>query len=322
MSNFNKRNIVKNIKKIGLWIGGIIIFIIILAVILPSDPQKEETKNNIVVENTEVPTTVSDTVSIKDDSEVTTTIGDTIPVKTKSDSKTPVSQKAQQPENPVVQQNNPSTARCTIKNYLPDPNCTSGAIDPKVTQENINSTICVSGYTSTVRPSTSVTNKIKVEQMQAYGFTDSMSNYELDHFIPLELGGSPASVSNLFPEPYAEPYGARSKDKVENYLHKQVCNGSITLTVAQEEIKTNWVYYYNLYYSKNTTVTSPITTTTQTTIQSSGKFYTSSASNAKYYAPESCSYWKTWAKSNLRSFNSLEELLKAYPFRALSPQCK
>src|ERR1035437_3933713 len=159
----------KNIKKIGLWIGGVIIFIIILGVILPSNPQQEETKNNIVVENNEVPTTVSDTVSIKDDSEVPTTVGDTIPVKTESNSKVVESKNVQQPEQTITeQQNNPSTARCIIKNYLPDPNCTPGAIDPRVTQVNINSTICVSGYTATVRPSTSVTNKIKVEQMQAY----------------------------------------------------------------------------------------------------------------------------------------------------------
>lgn len=144
-----------------------------------------------------------------------------------------------------INSNEAANSECKIVNYLPDPNCTPGATDPRVNQDDIKSTICVSGYTSTVRPPVSVTNKIKVERMQAYGFTDSMSNYELDHFIPLELGGSPDSIQNLFPESYANPYGAKEKDKVENYLHDMVCSGSITLQTAQEEIRSNWVKVYN-----------------------------------------------------------------------------
>jgi hypothetical protein len=83
-----------------------------------------------------------------------------------------------------------SSTCIAINDILPDPNCTPGATDPAVTQDNIDSTICVSGYTKTVRPPTSVTNPIKLERMQAYGFTDSKSNYELDHLIPLEVGGA------------------------------------------------------------------------------------------------------------------------------------
>src|SRR2546426_4112782 len=98
-------------------------------------------------------------------------------------------------------QSNTATSNPTgchaIGNVLPDPACTPGATDPRVTQENIGSTICVSGYTSTVRPPVSVTNPIKQERMQAYGFTDSTANYELDHLISLELGGAPSDVKNL-----------------------------------------------------------------------------------------------------------------------------
>jgi len=52
---------------------------------------------------------------------------------------------------------------------LPDPACTPGATDPRVTQANINLTICMRGYTATVRPPVSVTDRIKVERMAAYG---------------------------------------------------------------------------------------------------------------------------------------------------------
>ncbi len=138
-----------------------------------------------------------------------------------------------------------STACKAVNDILPDPKCTEGAIDPAVTQDNIGSTICVSGYTKTVRPPVSVTEPIKVERMQAYGFTDFPSNYELDHLIPLELGGAPADIRNLWPEPYYTNPNSYDKDKFENYLHDQVCSGSMDLKIAQNEIATNWVKYWD-----------------------------------------------------------------------------
>ena len=60
---------------------------------------------------------------------------------------------------------------------------------------------------------------------------------ELDHLIPLELGGSPLDVKNLWPEP-APAY--HQKDVTENRLHKKVCSGEITLKKAQIGIAKNW----------------------------------------------------------------------------------
>ena len=123
---------------------------------------------------------------------------------------------------------------------LPDRACTPGAIDPRVTQDNIGETICVSGYTTTVRPPTSYTTPLKVKQMAAYGWTGTTSDYEEDHLIPLEVGGNPTDPNNLWPEPYAEPNGARDKDKVENLLHSRVCSGQMTLADAQQLVASNW----------------------------------------------------------------------------------
>ncbi len=135
-----------------------------------------------------------------------------------------------------------SYSECHIINdTLPDPNCTPGAIDPRVTQENIDSTICVSGYTKTVRPSVSVTEPQKLESMKAYGFTDSPSNYEFDHLIPLELGGAPDDMKNLWPEPHSSSF---TKDAVENYLHAQVCSGNMKLETAQNLIASDWYKYW------------------------------------------------------------------------------
>jgi hypothetical protein len=130
---------------------------------------------------------------------------------------------------------------------LPDPACTPGTIDPHVTQATIGSTICVPGYTRTVRPPESVTYPEKRAAMAAYGAAGSTGAYEYDHLVSLELGGSPNVAANLFPEPYAGPYGARVKDRLENALHDLVCSGRLRLAVAQTAIATNWVRAYRTY---------------------------------------------------------------------------
>ena len=125
--------------------------------------------------------------------------------------------------------------------YLPDPACTPGAADPAVTQENIDSTICTSGYTATVRPPASNTDKVKTESLREYGQV-AMKTTEYDHLISLELGGT-NSVSNLWPEPNkASATGTTNpKDAVENTLHRAICAHKVTLSAAQEAIARNWV---------------------------------------------------------------------------------
>jgi len=129
-------------------------------------------------------------------------------------------------------------ALCHSNGVLPDHNCTPGVIDPRITQDNIYETICKSGYTKTVRPPVSYTNKLKQQQIAEYGFSDTNSrDYEEDHLISLELGGAPADPKNLWPEPDASP---NPKDRIENLCHQKVCSGAIPLAKAQQEIATNW----------------------------------------------------------------------------------
>ena len=70
---------------------------------------------------------------------------------------------------------------------LPIHAITPGAIDPGVNQENIASTICVIGYTKTVRPPVSYTNALKFKQLSGsysrYGSTN-MKLFEEDHLSP------------------------------------------------------------------------------------------------------------------------------------------
>ena len=103
---------------------------------------------------------------------------------------------------------------------------TPGVVNPDVTQATIGQTICVRGWTRTVRPPTGYTSELKVRQMAEYGLAGSPSGYQEDHLISLELGGHPTDPRNLWPEP--RPY-AEEVDKVENELNRKVCAGEISL---------------------------------------------------------------------------------------------
>jgi hypothetical protein len=132
---------------------------------------------------------------------------------------------------------------------LPDPKLTPGATDPHVTQTNIHQTVCVSGYTKTVRD---VTEEEKKQVMERYGFPLSdLHLVEIDHYFSLEIGGS-NDVKNLWPQYYLPApgqknyLGARRKDVVEDSLKRAVCSGKMTLVEAQEAIKTWPEAYRNL----------------------------------------------------------------------------
>src|SRR5436305_1276973 len=72
-------------------------------------------------------------------------------------------------------------ARGTEGYVLPDPACTPGATNSEVTPATVATTVCHAGWTATVRPPESYTQRIKREQMQAYGWTGPLSDYEEDH---------------------------------------------------------------------------------------------------------------------------------------------
>jgi len=112
-----------------------------------------------------------------------------------------------------------------------DPARTPGVLNPDVTQANIRSTVCRHGWTTTIRPPVSYTNALKAKQMRLYGETGSLSDYQEDHLISLELGGNPTDPRNLWPEPYPR---AAAVDQIENELNAEVCSGQLTLAQAQQ----------------------------------------------------------------------------------------
>jgi len=148
----------------------------------------------------------------------------------------------------VVPSTTPTTT--TTAGRRPDgrhPARTPGATNPEVTQSSIHSTICVSGWTSTVRPPSSYTTSLKEQQLDSgynIGGDTNPSDYEEDHFIPLELGGATRDPANLWPEPHddiiAKPESSTTKDSEETSLKDAVCARTMTLVAAQSKIVADW----------------------------------------------------------------------------------
>jgi hypothetical protein len=123
--------------------------------------------------------------------------------------------------------------------HLPNLALTPGDVLPVAVGD-----ICVVGYSSKVR---AVTEAVKNQVYLEYGIPSHKPyEYEVDHLISLELGGSNA-VKNLWPEPYAGDWNAHVKDKIENKLHALVCDGQLDLQTAQQEITTDWIAAYIKY---------------------------------------------------------------------------
>ncbi len=128
--------------------------------------------------------------------------------------------------------------------YVPDPALTPGAVLDVTAAD-----ICVPGYSKRVR---NVPAEIKREAYAIYGVrSHEPGEYEIDHLISLELGGS-NSLKNLWPQSFrTHPWNAYVKDALENELHRRVCAGTIDLAKAQSAISHDWVSAYRSYVHPN-----------------------------------------------------------------------
>jgi hypothetical protein len=124
-----------------------------------------------------------------------------------------------------------------LNGALPDPACTPGAAFPSATKAQI----CTPGYAKSVRD---VPEQEKKDVYAEYGIASHRAGeYEVDHLVSLELGGS-NDISNLWPEAAEPRPGFHEKDRYENYLHDQVCSDAISLQEAQHRIAENWLQWW------------------------------------------------------------------------------
>ena len=131
---------------------------------------------------------------------------------------------------------------------LPNTTLTPGAVDLAITAQNIKSTVCVAGYTKTVRPPAQYTNQLKRKQLALYHYANvDPKQYEEDHLIPLSVGGNPRDAKNLWPEPRFGEWSAARKDELEFVMYKKLCAGKVTLKAAQDAFREDWVAAYKKY---------------------------------------------------------------------------
>ncbi len=153
------------------------------------------------------------------------------------------------PTNYAVQQQ-PAAGSCQYRHSptgepLPDPRCTPGAINPKVTQDTLANTVCRAGYTKSIRPPVAVTRAEKRMNAESYSFTGDLGDAEYDHLVSLVLGGDPNDPRNLWVEPPSPGHKPKDgvnnpKDGVEAKLASAVCGGKVPLADAQAAIAADW----------------------------------------------------------------------------------
>ncbi|MCA6093409.1 hypothetical protein LE181_14725 [Streptomyces sp. SCA3-4] len=154
------------------------------------------------------------------------------------------------PQGSYTVQKQPAPGTCSYrytaaKEPLPDLKCTPGATNPKVTQATLKTTICRSGYTADIRPSTNITGREKTANAASYGYKGSLKDAEYDHLISLQLGGDPNDPRNLWVQPpspgHKEGAGPNNpKDSVESKLKAAICAGKTDLVKAQKAIVKDW----------------------------------------------------------------------------------
>jgi len=137
-----------------------------------------------------------------------------------------------------------TAAQLIAAHVLPDPTKTPGVLNSAITPTMIKDTVCKSGWTATVRPPTSFTDKLRNADTPA---DHKPLDGELDHLISIEDGGAPADPRNLWWMIYADHYGARVKDVLETKLKRLVCAGTITLDQARAALSPNWLVGYQQY---------------------------------------------------------------------------
>jgi hypothetical protein len=133
-----------------------------------------------------------------------------------------------------------------VADWLPDPAITPGAVRVVTVKE-----LCTTS-TKAVRHTTSAT---KAAVYRKYGEVPrrapectgpSNSCFEVDHLVPLEVGGADV-IENLWPQKYDGEWGAHRKDLLENLMHRKVCKGELSIQDAQKALMENWIDGYKKY---------------------------------------------------------------------------
>ena len=183
--------------------------------------------------------------------------------------------------------------------------------------------MCVSGYSSSVR---NVPDSEKEAVYARYGVPHVAYQHEVDHLVSLEVGGSNA-ITNLWPEPYAGRWGARTKDVLENKLHELVCSGRLSLPYAQHIEARNWVSAYKRFVGG--TPSAPTASGSGGGSGgsgggggvSAGGYYASSYPSASTIYCADDSEWQSLSKTYLVHFQTWAKAIARFPSYHLHQPC-
>jgi hypothetical protein len=126
---------------------------------------------------------------------------------------------------------------------LPDRRCSPGAYYRNLTR----TVLCSPTFRTSEIRHVPQSEKAAVEREYGMEVRPYGRALEIDHIVSLELGGSNA-IANLFPESGSGVWNYHLKDKLENRLHKMVCESEIGLRAAQIAIARNWRALYTKVY--------------------------------------------------------------------------
>jgi hypothetical protein len=215
------------------------------------------------------------------------------------------------PSTPATRRTPPSArpredrARGVSEAYVPNANLTPGiALDVGPAR------ICAPGYAESARD---VSDAEKAKVYARYDVRWVPYRHEVDHLISLELGGSNA-IRNLWPEPYAGRWGARTKDTLENRLHALVCAGELSLRAAQRQEATNWVAAYRRYVGRAPNISGG-------SGPSEGGYYASRYPSASTIYCADDPAWRSLSRTYLVHFDTLAQARARFPRYRLHQPC-
>ena len=193
---------------------------------------------------------------------------------------------------------------------MPNPALTPGAALTTSTAR-----VCVRGYAASVRD---VPQSEKAAVYARYGVVDVPYRHEVDHLVSLEIGGSNV-IANLWPEPYAGRWGARTKDVLEDRLHELVCAGRLGLRSAQRIEASDWVRAYRRYVGG--TPTPPAPAGSGGAGSSAGGYYASSYPSASTIYCADDPEWRSLSATYLVHFRTYAQARKRFPGYHLHRPC-
>jgi hypothetical protein len=103
--------------------------------------------------------------------------------------------------------------------------------------------LCAPGFAASLKP---VSNWQRTEALERYGLRSDGFSGELDHLVPVSLGGS-NDPDNLWPFHASGTFTLEAKQALASKLQGLVCTGKLSLKDAQDAFRKDWTLAYQVH---------------------------------------------------------------------------